>query len=43
MTGYTPPKTRKKPTDEETNYETTHYNIDDGIIHTDEEHQAQEY
>ena len=43
MTGYTPPKTRKKPTDGETDYETTHYNIDDGIVHTDEEHQTQEY
>ena len=43
MTGYTPPKTRKKPTDGATDYETTHYNIDDGIVHTDEEHQKQEY
>jgi hypothetical protein len=43
MTGYTPPKTCKKPTDGETDYETMHYNIVDGIKHTDEEHQIQEY
>ncbi len=43
MTGYTPPKTRKKPTDGKTDYETTQYNIDDGIMHTDEEDQIQNY
>ncbi len=34
MQGYTPPKTRKKPTDTTTDYETD-YNLQDGIPHTE--------
>jgi hypothetical protein len=39
-----PPKTRKKPTDKETKgYETTDYNLDDGIRQPDDDKQEQEY
>ena len=42
MTGYTPPKTRKKPTDITTEYDTD-YNTVDGISHHEEEQTQQTY
>jgi hypothetical protein len=44
MTGFQPPKTRKKPTDnEKEKYEVSEYNIQDGIRQTDETTKKQEY
>jgi hypothetical protein len=43
MTEYTPPKTRKKPTDVTTDYDTKRYNTHDGITHTDDDDQLQDY
>ncbi len=38
MTGYTPPKRRKKPTDQTgKEYEVNEYNVNDGITHKDEQ------
>ena len=37
------PPTRKKPTDVKDNYETTDYNITDGIVHTDDKANVEEY
>ncbi len=42
MTGYVPPKTRKKPTDVNQAYETD-YNLTDGIQHHEEDVTTQEY
>ncbi len=42
MKGYMPPKTRKKPTDVTTDYETD-YNAQDGIPHKDEQQTTQDY
>jgi hypothetical protein len=44
MTGYTPPKTRKKPTDNATKqYEVNEYNNDDGITQNDDVDKKQDY
>jgi hypothetical protein len=43
MTGYTPPKTRRKPTDAITAYDVDHFNTYDGIKHVDEQEQQQDY
>jgi hypothetical protein len=44
MQSYTPPKTRRKPTDTETTcYETQEYNVEDGIRQPDDEQQVQEF
>jgi hypothetical protein len=44
MTGYTPPKTRKKPTDQTgKEYEVNEYNVNDGITHKDEQRKEQQY
>ncbi len=44
MTRYTPPKTRKKPTDQAgKEYEVNEYNVNDGITHKDERHKEQGY
>ena len=42
MHGYTPPKTRKKPTDITTDYDTDH-NLQDGITHADDKNTTQDY
>jgi hypothetical protein len=42
MTGYIPPKTRKKPMDGNQEYETD-YNTTDGIQHHDDEDNTQDY
>ncbi len=36
MTGYIPPKTRRKPTDAVTSYDVDHFNTYDGIQHVDD-------
>jgi hypothetical protein len=44
MTGFTPPPTRKKPSDSQKDiYEVNDYNQDDGIKHTDEIEIKQDY
>jgi hypothetical protein len=44
MQSFTPPKTRKKPTDtDDTCYNTERYNIDDGIRQPDDLKQKQAY
>ena len=44
MQSYTPPKTRRKPTDtESTCYETQEYNMEDGIKQPDDDRKEQEY
>jgi hypothetical protein len=44
MQSYTPPKTRRKPTDTDNQeYKTTEYNVTDGIKQPDDETPAQEY
>jgi hypothetical protein len=43
MTGYIPPKTRRKPTDAISDYDVDHFNTYDGITHVDEKALQQEY
>jgi hypothetical protein len=44
MTGFQPPPTRKKPTDNaKEKYEVNEYNMQDGIKHTDDTEKIQEY
>jgi hypothetical protein len=43
MTGYTPPKTRRKPTDTITAYDVDHFNTYDGIKQVDEDEQQQDH
>jgi hypothetical protein len=44
MQSYTPPKTRRKPTDTETTcYDTQEHNVEDGIRQPDDEQQVQEF
>jgi hypothetical protein len=43
MASYTPPKTRKKPTDTTTTYDVDSYNTNDGIPRVDDTPQQQEY
>ena len=43
MANYTPPKTRKKPTDTTTTYDVDTYNTFDGITHVDDAPTQQEY
>jgi hypothetical protein len=43
MTGYTPPKTRRKPNDAITAYDVDNYNTYDGITHVDDKEPQQGY
>ena len=43
MKDYTPPKTRRKPTDAFTTYDVDHFNTYDGIQHVDDQPQQQDY
>jgi hypothetical protein len=43
MSGYTPPPTRRKPTDAITTYDVEHFNTYDGINHVDDTEQEQTY
>jgi hypothetical protein len=43
MMGYTPPKTRRKPTDAITAYDVEHFKTYDGIQHVDEQQEKQDY
>ena len=43
MTAFKIPPTRKKPTDVNDNYETTDYNLTDGITHEDDKANEEEY
>ena len=43
MTGYTPPLTRRKPTDSINAYDVDHFNTYDGIQHVDDQQEEQGY